>query len=41
MPFLGMVAQRVLANQPVGQVHIDMGTGGEGGQWLAVNRVSS
>ncbi|MNG34243.1 hypothetical protein D3C84_1206830 [compost metagenome] len=32
-----MVAQRVLANQPARQVHIDMGAGGEGRQQLTID----
>ncbi|MNG08421.1 hypothetical protein D3C84_917770 [compost metagenome] len=32
MALLRVIAQRILADQPTGQVHIDMGTGTEAGQ---------
>ena len=37
MPFLGVIAQGILADQPVGQVHVDMRAGAEGRQWVAID----
>lgn len=38
MAFFGVVAQRILAHQPVGQVHVDMGAGAERRQQAAICR---